>query len=52
MLKYAREARAQNLSHAHLLMVKVEVQIVKDIKRVLNVTSDLAQGFRPNFGIR
>ena len=28
VLDYAREARAQNLSHAHLLTGKVEVQIV------------------------
>ena len=39
------------LSHAHLLTGKVKVQFITE-KRVLNVASELTQGFRPNLGIR
>ena len=46
-----RAKRARKiLSHAHLLTGKIKVQIITE-KCVLNVASELAQGFRPNLGI-
>ena len=40
------------LSHAHLLASKVKGQIGTERERVLNISSELAQGFWPNLGIR
>ena len=45
-------ARAKFLSHAHLSPGKVKVQLSGQREHVLNVASELVQGFQPNLGIR
>ena len=49
--EYAREARVQNFKPRPLINCQGRSSNCQR-KHVLNVGSELAQGFRPNFGMR
>ena len=51
VLEYAREARAQNFKPRPLINRQGRSSNCHR-ERVLNVASELAQGFRPNLGMR